>query len=288
MNPDLIDQLLRKAPPVRTPAGLLEQLEAAIQLPRATATVTNHPLRGTHSSWFRRWLPALGFTLWFLGCLVVFGFQASRMAGLLEQQRALESAQAAAAQQALSAEAARLAAVTELEQLKKQWAEVQKLRPEIEQLRAAMQELAALRAQNQQLREELKAQVVPAPKPEEDFFAVAQARAERIECVQNLKQLGLAARIWSNDHGDKFPASFLAMSNELVAPKVLVCPGDAMKTEASDWSQFNASANVSYEFLKPGAKQADVTAEIIFRCPVHGHTGLGDGSVRQGMPATRP
>lgn len=109
-----------------------------------------------------------------------------------------------------------------------------------------------------------------------------------VQCVNNLKQIGLAARIWSNDHGDKFPASFLTLSNELVAPKVLVCPGDAMKTQASDWSQFNASANVSYEFLKPGAKQADVTAEIIFRCPVHGHTGLGDGSVRQGMPATRP
>ena len=109
-----------------------------------------------------------------------------------------------------------------------------------------------------------------------------------VQCVSNLKQIGLAARIWSNDHGDKFPASFLTLSNELVAPKVLVCPGDAMKTQGADWSQFNASANVSYEFLKPGAKQADVTAEIIFRCPVHGHTGLGDGSVRQGMPATRP
>ena len=109
-----------------------------------------------------------------------------------------------------------------------------------------------------------------------------------VQCMNNLKQIGLAARIWSNDHGDKFPASFLAMSNELVAPKALVCPGDAMKTQASDWAQFNTSANVSYEFLKPGAKQSDVTAEIIFRCPVHGHTGLGDGSVRQGMPATRP
>ena len=109
-----------------------------------------------------------------------------------------------------------------------------------------------------------------------------------VQCVNNLKQIGLAARIWSNDHGDKFPADFLSLSNELVAPKVLVCPGDAMKTQAADWSQYNASANVSYEFLKPGAAQAEVSAETMFRCPIHGHTGLGDGSVRQGTTPVRP
>ena len=109
-----------------------------------------------------------------------------------------------------------------------------------------------------------------------------------VQCINNLKQLALAARIWSSDHGDKFPSDFLTMSNELVSPKALVCPGDAMKTQASDWSQFNASANVSYEFLKPGAAQAAVSAETVFRCPVHGHIGLGDGSVRQGTTPVRP
>lgn len=106
-----------------------------------------------------------------------------------------------------------------------------------------------------------------------------------VQCVNNLKQIGLAARIWANDHSDKFPENFLSLSNELVTPTVLVCPGDAMKTQASDWAQFNTSANVSYEFLKPDVKQADVSAEVVFRCPIHGHTGLGDGSVR---PGTRP
>src|SRR6476661_5082188 len=27
----------------------------------------------------------------------------------------------------------------------------------------------------------------------------------RISCVNNLRQVGLAFRIWANDHGDKFP-----------------------------------------------------------------------------------
>ncbi len=36
-------------------------------------------------------------------------------------------------------------------------------------------------------------------------LAKAKARAQRINCVSNLKQVGLAFRMWSNDHTEKFP-----------------------------------------------------------------------------------
>ncbi|PYJ00292.1 MAG: hypothetical protein DME25_21065 [Verrucomicrobia bacterium] len=36
-------------------------------------------------------------------------------------------------------------------------------------------------------------------------LAKAKAKAQRINCVSNLKQIGLAFRMWSNDHGEKFP-----------------------------------------------------------------------------------
>src|SRR6266404_6158514 len=36
-------------------------------------------------------------------------------------------------------------------------------------------------------------------------LAKAKAKAQRISCVNNLKQVGLAMRMWSNDNGDKFP-----------------------------------------------------------------------------------
>jgi prepilin-type processing-associated H-X9-DG protein len=69
----------------------------------------------------------------------------------------------------------------------------------------------------------------------------------RINCTNNLKQCGLAFRIWAFDHNDKFPMqiavsnggtlefanggvafeSFLVMSNELSTPKILVCPADS-------------------------------------------------------------
>lgn len=33
----------------------------------------------------------------------------------------------------------------------------------------------------------------------------AKARALRIQCVNNLKQIGVAARLWEGDHGENFP-----------------------------------------------------------------------------------
>jgi competence protein ComGC len=65
-----------------------------------------------------------------------------------------------------------------------------------------------------------------------------------IQCVNNLKQVGLAFRVWEGDHGDNYPMAVSAtnggsmefitganafrtyqvMSNELSTPKVLFCP----------------------------------------------------------------
>jgi hypothetical protein len=86
----------------------------------------------------------------------------------------------------------------------------------------------------------------------------------RIPCVNNLKQVGLASRLWANDNGDQFPQvsanpigslawanspqvfhHFLVMSNELVTPKILVCPFDSIRTKAVDFTSFS-NANLSY------------------------------------------
>jgi len=84
-----------------------------------------------------------------------------------------------------------------------------------------------------------------------------QARARQINCVNNLKQLGLAYRIWEGDNGDKFPMAVLAikngedtvrnyqvMSNELSTPRILVCPADTRKA-AVDFTQLK-NQNISY------------------------------------------
>src|SRR5438874_13066347 len=78
-------------------------------------------------------------------------------------------------------------------------------------------------------------------------LAKAKAKAQRIKCVNNLKNVGLAFRIFSTDNGDRFPMAvpnleggsadavalplltwmhFAATSNELSTPKIGACPSD--------------------------------------------------------------
>jgi prepilin-type N-terminal cleavage/methylation domain-containing protein len=84
-------------------------------------------------------------------------------------------------------------------------------------------------------------------------LAKAKARAQRIACVNNQKQIGLSLIMWAGNHGERFPSTvdvsedgsrglletwqhFIALSNELVIPKVLHCPSDPAKQTASDFS----------------------------------------------------
>jgi len=118
-------------------------------------------------------------------------------------------------------------------------------------------------------------------------LAKAKDKAQRIQCVNNMKIVGLGARIWANDHDDKFPPDIGAMSNELNSPKVLICPGDTSKTAAMNWSAFGPG-NLSYEYLQPGYDEKSARPQtVVFQCPIHGNVGLADGSVQQGGQPTR-
>ena len=97
-------------------------------------------------------------------------------------------------------------------------------------------------------------------------LAQAKSRAQRIKCVSNLKQIGLAMRLWSNDNEAKYPwrvdqsegggkpngtdnakvhFQFSLASNELVTPKVITCPSDKGRMPAADFGTIDIS-NVSY------------------------------------------
>jgi competence protein ComGC len=91
-------------------------------------------------------------------------------------------------------------------------------------------------------------------------------RSKRINCVNNLKQVGLAARMWSNDNGDRFPWAvstnqggtleyapspdvfrhFAVMTTELASPKILACPADPDRLAARSFTVPLANSNVSY------------------------------------------
>ena len=78
-------------------------------------------------------------------------------------------------------------------------------------------------------------------------LANGRPRSHRVICANNLRQIGLAVQLWSNDHGDDPPwevttsnggtrihplavntwFQFYWMSNELRSPKILFCPSDS-------------------------------------------------------------
>lgn len=106
-------------------------------------------------------------------------------------------------------------------------------------------------------------------------LAAAKRKSSKIGCVNCLKQIGLAYRIWEGDHGDKYPMfvsvtnggamemvatgnplmTFLVMSNELSTPKILFCPDDTEHTWTNSFGAL-ARSNLSY-FIG-----LDVTNEI--------------------------
>jgi prepilin-type N-terminal cleavage/methylation domain-containing protein len=116
-------------------------------------------------------------------------------------------------------------------------------------------------------------------------LARAKARAQRISCVNNLKQVGLAFRTFSLDNQDQYPMTvpmasggaseamgltpatagltwrvFSCMSNELTTPKILMCPAEYDTTKlvstyfatnnsgpnTANQIPFNSSSNFSY------------------------------------------
>ena len=97
-------------------------------------------------------------------------------------------------------------------------------------------------------------------------LAAAKRKAQKINCVNNLKQVGISYRIWEGDNNDRYPQAvtsaqggaqdycahtsggatanaattaynpgmvYLVMSNELATPKILFCPSDTIHTSAS-------------------------------------------------------
>jgi prepilin-type N-terminal cleavage/methylation domain-containing protein len=99
-------------------------------------------------------------------------------------------------------------------------------------------------------------------------------KAMRINCVNNLKEIGVAYRDWDSDYGEKYPMSisvtnggamelaltgnactiFRVMSNDLQTPKILVCPADASRVPATNFTS-DLNGKISY-FINVDAMEA--------------------------------
>jgi len=281
MNETKIEELLRKAPRPVAPPDLKEQLASEINLPVAAHPATSDAGFAAVPFW-KRWFPALSFGILLIGCLVVLGVQASQLLELRRENAALHAATANLDQ--LRTDSAELQrrqnAALQAGRAEKEKEELEQLRNEVNQLRGAAQQVAVARSEAERLQAERGAAAARAELPmEADPLAESKARADRIACINNIKQIGLAARLWANDHKDIFPTDFLSMSNELNTPKILTCPGDTARKKANNWGEFDGSS-VSYDLVSPGALEAD--PQVVFvRCPIHFNVGLADGSAQQ-------
>ena len=65
-------------------------------------------------------------------------------------------------------------------------------------------------------------------------LAKAKAKAQRISCVNNLKQVGIATRIYATDNQDRFP--WQVPADELSNPKVVRCPRDGNRRQATTFA----------------------------------------------------
>jgi hypothetical protein len=103
----------------------------------------------------------------------------------------------------------------------------------------------------------------------------AKKHSPQVACANNLRQIWICFKVWSGDGGDQFPMrvsitnggsmemvetgnvtqTFFVMSNEMVNPKILICPADISRVSADKFGGLSNS-NISY-FIGIDANDAD-------------------------------
>ena len=164
-------------------------------------------------AWFRRWVPAISIAMIFLVCFVAFAVQTSTLSQLTQENQMLRAqTENLTTLRADNVEYQRLAAqIEDLERLRKDRAELEKLQGEVAQLQGQVQEAGKLQADNERLTAAVAAMQKRLDRKRRLFLPRPQARAERIQCCNNMKQIGLAARIWAGDNeNDVYPPDFIS------------------------------------------------------------------------------
>lgn len=122
----------------------------------------------------------------------------------------------------------------------------------------------------------------------------ARERAMTIKCVNNVKQLGLAVRIYATDKEDKFPPAATwcdAIQNDVGAPGPFQCPahkeqrcGYAFNPKLSGKKADEVNPGTVLIFESDGGWNASGGVELMLKNPRHGRhfvVGFADGSVQQ-------
>jgi hypothetical protein len=138
---------------------------------------------------------------------------------------------------------------------------------------------------------------------------IDKRQVQKITCINNLKQVGVAFRLWAGDHDDQYPwnvstnqggtreftiagkdgfiadpsIQFQVMSNELRSPMILMCPEDRSKKIAPSFTNLNIG-NITYR-LRMITNSVTDSREVLAVCPVEGNTLFCDGTVASELVA---
>ncbi len=285
MNTLEIETILKNAPQPKAPAGLQERLCAQAARNGMGATGAQPLSLQGPAAWIRRWWPVLAPTALSLACATVFTFQQLQIrdlkAPIATSPDVANGARAGVGSTSSDSGVHGAAATAETEEISRLEAVAARLSSEISQLEQ-------MRGQNEGLRKELAARAAAAFSPEEaKALQDAQQTALSIQCINNMKQLGLAVRIWAVDHGEITPPAVQCLTNETASHfQTFVCPADSGRAVASSASSFSA-ANCSYDYLAPATPDNEPN-RVLFRCPIHGNIGLMDGSVQKAIVKEHP
>ncbi len=101
--------------------------------------------------------------------------------------------------------------------------------------------------------------------------ALSAAREANVSqrCLNQIKQIGLAARLAALDNQDILPATISELTNTLYYPSSLICPADPFTPVPANFGEVDLAA-VTYVILAPGAKESD-PVQPCARCRIHGH-----------------
>lgn len=279
-DPEL-ERTLRQAPRPLPPATLRETLVAQITLPKTPHCVAgvdslSSPWRPRSAAvnWWRRWWPALAPAALSVACVVTVAVQQMEINDL---RRLLEPLVAALPVDQYETSVASVPSVAPVFAASAESDELARLHDLVDRLAAEIAALENLQAENESLRASRSGgSGLAVTADERAALAAAYERAQVITCINNLKQLGLAAHIWAKDHNDMFPSSLSDLSAQLSA-SVMVCPVDAQ-----------AGSQRPYEYLRPGAEAYKEPNLVLFRCPNHGNICIGDGSAHMKVAKDRP
>jgi prepilin-type N-terminal cleavage/methylation domain-containing protein len=129
-------------------------------------------------------------------------------------------------------------------------------------------------------------------------LARAKARAQRINCTNNLKQTGIAFKTWALDNQDRYPMvvpigeggpawNFMASTGGPTVP-----PGSPVPARTTPWNNQAGPAPYLYQIL--GVMSNELSTPKVVSCPsddthsAHTNFNLGPNAASQSPPANTP